>query len=75
VCVCLQVANLIGESEDECDGGLIGTCECVDLLENSQSISRWVSRCLGRNVEAIIGLVNENVWLVYERQSKSKSDH
>jgi hypothetical protein len=74
VCVCLQVTNSMGESDSECKGGLMSTCECVDQSENSQSISRRVSRCLERNVEAIMGLVSENVWLVYGRQLESKSN-
>jgi hypothetical protein len=48
VCVCLQVTNSMGESDSECEGGLMSTCECVDQSENSQSISERASRCLER---------------------------
>jgi hypothetical protein len=74
VCVCLQVTNLIDESDNECDSCPTSTCESVDLPDSSQSISRWVSKCFGRYVEAMMGLVSENVWLVYGRQPESESN-
>jgi hypothetical protein len=64
----------MGESDSECKGGLMSTCECVDQSENSQSISRRVSRCLERNVEGIMRLVSENMWSVYGGQPGSKSN-